>query len=193
MVIKVMLLVMLAFTASLALIAFILRRIVSRNGTLGVPGFFAVFLVSGGLLAVGLGGREFFLGRESMHWLRTDGVIRSAQLSSESGTDGGTTYGAKVSYEYRVDGFSYVGTRICFGDYQTSEGGHARSILDRYGPGAKVPVFYDPSNPNRAVLETGVHGGVWLPLGVGSAFWIVAAFLFLKGRTTKVIFERYKK
>ena len=93
----------------------------------------------------------------------------------------GWLQGYELSFVMSAD--NYSGTRIYYGDYLTGDAEHARSLLARYRPDTKMVVFYDPDKPDRAVLETGVHGGVWLGLGIGTLFLVVAAFGLSKGRT----------
>jgi hypothetical protein len=53
---------------------------------------------------------------------------------------------------------------------EESSAAHAQSFVGRYPPGKSVPVFYSPGDPENAVLEAGVFGGVWISLGVGGLF-----------------------
>jgi hypothetical protein len=111
-----------------------------------------------------------------------EGFITSAEMTTEDGGEGGSTHGAKVSYEYRVGGRDYTGTRVCFGDYTSDDGKHAVKILARYQTGTKATVFYDSNKPERAVLETGIHFGAWISLGVGTLFLAFATYSFSRGR-----------
>ena len=52
----------------------------------------------------------------------------------------------------------------------SSSSEYAQGILNRYPVGKKVSVHYSPGDPSEAVLETGIHGGAWICLGVGTAF-----------------------
>ncbi|MGA3142773.1 MAG: DUF3592 domain-containing protein [Verrucomicrobiota bacterium] len=175
-------LVLLAITALVVPVCIILFWCFKRMGfsSTGLP--YALFGLIG-LLAFTYGARKFVLGWQSPHWLRTDGIIRSAKMTHEGGGRVGYTYGANVFYEYRVGGSNYTSTRVCFGDYTSGDAAHARNILARYQPDAKITVFYDPDKPERAVLETGVHGGMWLGLGIGALFLVFGAFGLSRERT----------
>jgi hypothetical protein len=61
----------------------------------------------------------------------------------------------------------------------SSSAQYARGILDRYPVGKKVSVHYSPGDASDAVLETGIHGGTWICLGVGASFALIG-MLFLQ-------------
>lgn len=63
----------------------------------------------------------------------------------------------RVEYEYKVDGKTYRNGRITIGE-KTSEY-EIEEILERYPIGAEVTVFYDPANPQTAVLDRDVMDG----------------------------------
>jgi hypothetical protein len=179
---KESLLLLLAITALVVPVCVFLMWCFKRMG-IGSIGLLYALISMIGLLAFSYGAHELFMGLQSLHWLRTDGVIQSIKMSHEGGGHVGYTDGVKVAYEYRVGGSNYTGTRICFGDYQSGDARHARNMIARYQPNAKTTVFYDPGKPESAVLETGVHGGVWLGLGMGALFLVVGGFGFSKSRT----------
>lgn len=56
-----------------------------------------------------------------------------------------------VVYEYYVDGTKYRGTKINFADKITGE--DVAPTLEKYPFGKTVQVYYNPANPNQAVLE----------------------------------------
>lgn len=160
------------------------RRLLKQMGH-GIEALLCALVILAGVAAVAFGAREFFLGRQSLRWLRTDGVVESAEMKTQRPGDASSTpaYGATVSYEYRAGAVNYTGTRLCYGDYASGGGAHAGDIIARYPPGAKVAVFYDPRDPERAVLEPGVHAGVWIPIGVGTLFLLFGTVAFYRRRT----------
>jgi hypothetical protein len=105
-------------------------------------------------------------------WPTADGTIRTSTMGRHRGNKGGTTYSADVSYDYSAGGARYTGTKVAFGMMSASSD-YAQSFLNRYPVGAKVPVYYSPSDPATAVLETGIHGGTWMFFGASA---IVALF-----------------
>ena len=80
-----------------------------------------------------------------------------------------TTYSAEVTYSYQVAGATYTAGKVAIGQ-MSSSAEYAQGILNRYPVGKKVSVHYSPGDPSDAVLETGIHGGMWICLGVGTAF-----------------------
>jgi uncharacterized protein (TIGR03435 family) len=134
----------------------------------GAQLFCSLFVVIG-LVAVGIGIWTLAKSIRSEHWPVTEGIIQSAEMKSHEGSKGGTTYSAEVTYGYQVAGTSYTGDKVSIGQMSSSSE-YARGILNRYPVGKKVSVHYLPGDPSDAVLETGIHGGTWICLGVGTAF-----------------------
>jgi Protein of unknown function (DUF3592) len=146
--------------------------------------FCGLFILMG-VGAIGAGGWILVQGLRCEFWPTTDGVIQTAEMNYHSGNHGGVTYSADVTYKYQVAGVNYTGTRLAFGQMSSSSE-YARRILDRYPVGQKVSVHYSPGKPEQAVLETGIHGGTWLCLGVGTVFVLagVMAMQLLAARPT---------
>jgi hypothetical protein len=135
------------------------------------------FTLAPAIAAVGLGAyisadfiRDIYFALKSEHWPTTNGrVIRLDVIQSRSATR--STYeSALVGYEYEVRGVRYTSKRI---DYAGRGGGWshwgALQYLRRYHEGESVPVRYDPKEPERAVLETGVTFGNFFRLLFGFA------------------------
>ena len=62
------------------------------------------------------------------------------------------SYVVNVVYRYSVFGREHKSKRLSF-DTNSYPEQEARTIRDRYTAGTEVPVFYDPDQPDRAVLE----------------------------------------
>jgi hypothetical protein len=67
-----------------------------------------------------------------------------------------------VEYEYEVGGKPYTGRRISIGE-QAADSGVAETLA-RYPVGAGVLVYYDPKDPEKAVLERHIPPGMGLGL-----------------------------
>jgi Protein of unknown function (DUF3592) len=180
---KEIVLAVLAISAVVMLACVLLMRFFRRTG-FGSAGLFYALFGLFGLFAFAYGAHEFVLGFQSRNWQRVEGFITLAEMTTQHDQEHGDTHGANVSYEYRVGGSNYTGTRFCFGDYASSDGEHAAAILARYQAGAKATVFYDENKPERAVLEPGIHFGAWLGLGIGTLFLAFATYSFSRGRVT---------
>jgi hypothetical protein len=131
-----------------------------------------------GLAAVGVGVWMLVKSLRTEYWPVTDGIVRSAVMKSHSGQRGGRTYSAEITYGYQVAGSDYTGNKVAIGQMSASSG-YAQGILDRYPVGKQVSVYYSPGDPSEAVLETGIHGGTWICLAVGTAFTLFGA-MFLQ-------------
>ena len=130
---------------------------------------FCSLFIAIGLATVGVGVWLLIRSLRTEHWPVTNGIIQSAEMKSHEGSKGGRTYSPEVTYSYRVAGASYTGDKVAIGQMSSSSE-YAQGILNRYPVGKKVSVHYSPGDPSDAVLETGIHGGIWICLGVGTAF-----------------------
>jgi len=116
--------------------------------------------------------------KESEEWEGVDGVITSSEISEHRGEDS-TTYGADVTYTYRIKGKEYEGDNVTVSEMSTSNYGRAQKIVARYPKGDNVVVYYDSSDPSDSVLERGVSGGSWLLPGIGLAFLVIPLIILV--------------
>lgn len=133
----------------------------------------------------------------SRHWPKAAGKIVSAVVTAiyeRDATDSASSidrttkkYRADILYAYRVGPSGFVATAVTLG--WTPLYGFARdaeAVVANYPAGAKVDVYYDPANPEIAVLQPDSRDGVLTPLifglifGVGSAIfaWVFATMRF---------------
>jgi hypothetical protein len=133
----------------------------------------AVCLVGAATIAAGL-----YLsraGRETRGFTRTRGRIVVSRVDEVPGPaeEGGTRYRAVVRYAYEARGRGYESERVSVGSHAgttSSDPGEARGWVRRYPAGAEVDVWFDPSDPSRAVLVRGVSTAqVALAIAVGLA------------------------
>lgn len=115
--------------------------------------------------------------RASAAWPSVEGRITSADLDHSTDAEGGDSYSPEVVYAYVVDDLSYENEEIKFGENSYGSEREAQAILNRYPVGQVVVVFYDPAQPEKAVLEPGVSGGSYIVLGIGAVFVFVALLL----------------
>jgi hypothetical protein len=78
-------------------------------------------------------------------------------------------YQPELRYEYVIDGREHAATRIDLLDRAASWPGFAERVIARYPMWSEVTVFYDPTDPRRALLER--------DLAPRWAFWIIVAGL----------------
>lgn len=136
---------------------------------------FPLVFVLAGAAVMSFGIRDLLRARASTGWPVAEGIIRSSVVESHSGNKGGTTYSAKVTYEYSVPSGKLTGDKVGFGDYGSSDSAHAYSVVNRYDPGKPVRVSYSPEDPALAVLEPGIQGATWFLPGFGLAFFAAGA------------------
>lgn len=124
-------------------------------------------------------------------WPETQGVLLQARLITDTSGDS-TTYRVEAEYRYNIAGRSYRHNRVAIGenadnigDFQQTLGKRLEMALRNEQP---VSVWYDPENPESAVLNRDLRWGL---LGFKLIFVILfggagSAFLFfgLRGRKT---------
>ncbi len=115
---------------------------------------------------------------KSRNWPYVTGQVINSYVG-ESSDDDGTTYSAEIQYTYVVSVRQYTGTRVSHGDISTSNSADAEKIIARYPEGQAVEVFYDPTDPQQSVLQTGFTTGLLLPLGLGTIFTLVGGFMLI--------------
>jgi hypothetical protein len=108
--------------------------------------------------------------RASAAWPTTQGQITASEIEHSRDSEGDDSYTPRVTYTYQVNGLSYESYMIKYGETSYGNEGTALEILSRYPVGQAVNVYYDPTNPDRAVLEPGVSGGSYILLGIGVLF-----------------------
>lgn len=136
-------------------------------------------LLLAGILLTTLAFRVDRDARASRDWPSTSGTIESAAVAMRSEGNERKQFAARIRYAYAVDGRSFSGERVSFESGPSANRGLAEAIVARYAPGSNVRVFYDPLQPERAVLEPGGSPVVpWL-LGAGGVVLAAAGVLGL--------------
>lgn len=162
-------------------------RIVSSSSKQMTPGmkiFFSrifplIFVVVGASVAF-FGIRGLVRAKTSLNWPSTQGKVveSSVERQRSSGSNGSsTTYHAEILYEFTVDGTTFNGDRVAYGDYGSSSPSHARRIVNHYPKGKSVTVHYMPSNPEECLLEPGIKGQSFFLPGFGLIFFTVGSLM----------------
>jgi hypothetical protein len=112
----------------------------------------SVYPIAAGLCLVLFGGYVRVLSLKSRGWPVTSGVITESYRRTETKNYQKRTRGAEIRYRYTVDGQTYKGDVISYGDMFFASD---TARLQRYPQGAQVEVHYDPQDPTLAVLEAG--------------------------------------
>lgn len=88
-------------------------------------------------------------------WPTTEGRITRSELV-RTVSKGTAMYTADIGYTYDLDGRSFEGERVWFGDdYRSSNAAEFRRVVAAYPVDRQVRVHYDPAAPEASVLEPG--------------------------------------
>jgi hypothetical protein len=129
-----------------------------RGASVVFTSLFAVFWTAFVLFADGAIFTNIWRQAESKRFPTTWGRVTHSEVTTRHGSKGGVTYGADIHYSYAVDGVSHEGDRLMFGQSSSSNRKWAQDNVKARPVGAEVKVWYDPHDPSRAVLLTGVQG-----------------------------------
>lgn len=138
-----------------------------------------IFVVVGASVAF-FGIRGLIRAKASVDWPSAQGKVieSSVERQRSSGSNGSsTTYHAEILYEFTIDGTTFNGERVAYGDYGSSSPSHARRIVNRYPKGKNVTVHYLPGNPEECLLEPGVKGQSFFLPGFGLIFFTVGILM----------------
>ncbi|MCA9073305.1 MAG: DUF3592 domain-containing protein [Planctomycetaceae bacterium] len=112
-------------------------------------------------------------GRASSNWTETTvTVVKSEVVTNHSGRR--ISYNPSVKYTYEHNGKTYSSSRIAFQNAAAGLRGSAEDVCAKYSVGSKHTGYFDPENPEEAVLETGVS--FW-----GYALLLLPPILLLAG------------
>jgi len=120
----------------------------------------------------------------SKNWPAVPGTITVSQVAISTDDDG-TTYYADVQYKYVVNDRWYTADTVNFGEYGSGSRSRVDKIVARYPPGSQAAVYYNPDDPDTAVLEPGVSWGSYFGFLMSLAFLVIPAvmlFSFIRKR-----------
>jgi hypothetical protein len=153
-------------------------------------------LFFGFIIFLGLGIATFYFGmnnykmyKASKSWPSVKGTVTESRVAiRQTESDGKmiNMYYPKVVYHYFVNDTSFTNNKISFGEYGTDKRKHANKVIGKYPVNSEVTVYYNPKNPQEAVLERKAGFGNYLTLGVGLAF-ILGGILLLFALIKKII------
>ena len=98
--------------------------------------------------------------KKALPWPSVDGVITQSEVvkGERQGSDGErlVAYDANISYEYEVNGISYISHQITFNELEVSE-----RLVSKYRSGTHVKVYYSVNDPQQSVLEADFKWEWW--------------------------------
>ncbi len=127
------------------------------------------------------------LGRETRSYTRTRGRIVRADVEEipRTSEEGGPQFRPVVRYAFEVGGRRYESERVSIGSATgsgTSDPGDARRLVGRYPSGTEVDVWFDPRDPRRAVLVTGIPSAqIVVAVVTGMALLGIGMFVLARG------------
>ena len=103
---------------------------------------------------------NLFRTMRALDYPETTGTILSSEVTHHRGSKGGTTYGVAIHYRYEVGGGVREGDRYRYSGFTaTSDSTWAYDAVRQNPAGASVKVYFNPANPDDAVLARGITGG----------------------------------
>ncbi|TVQ53069.1 MAG: DUF3592 domain-containing protein [Phycisphaerales bacterium] len=125
----------------------------------------------------------------AQQFAETTGTIIAAEVDRRRGSDS-TSYAPALEYSYDIAGQTYTGTRYGVRDVSTSNRGYAARIVQDHQPGTEVVVYYDPNQPENAVLNREFSGPMMiLPIFMTpfnavmlGCWWIALSSIWIKTR-----------
>ena len=141
------------------------------------------------LIGVGFaiwGGMQVVEARSATSWTETQGEIVSSEVIHTTSTSQTSKtkwyYQAEIKYRYEVDGLEYVADRLDFGTYKHKYKSEVYPVgtTNRYPVGKNVTVYYDPVDPEQAVIDREVKLNTYTGLLVGIITTIIGVVLFLR-------------
>lgn len=125
--------------------------------------------------------------RESLNWPQTKGNMISSLLTIDHlpkfidyRANPARWYGVQVQYEYKVGDGSYLSDRLSFHATGTRNPAAALNVLNKYRNQRTVTVYYDPKDPQEAVLEPGNIGNLYLMLILGGLLVLGGLFILYR-------------
>lgn len=144
-----------------------------------------------GVLIFGWGCTIVSQSRDALHWPYTQGQIISSSLSIDHlpkyidlSYDPLRIYGVDVEFSYTIGDVQYSSKRLSFSKTYTMSPKDALKVMNSYRHLKKVKVYYNPSNPQEAVLEPGNIAGVYVPLMIGGLLTLLGLF-FMFGHSVE--------
>ena len=109
------------------------------------------------------------------------GQIQKAEVYSK-GQGESTTYHLDLRYEYTIAERDYSGYKIGLANIMYNEKAEALEVLKKYPKGSQVTVYYDPQDPELAVLEKSEPGNGAMTMALSVILLLIlwpVAFLVL--------------
>lgn len=148
--------------------------------------FLMIFMILG-LLGMAVSVSMVRKALKCRYWPQAIGKVKSCGIRNDRtspGDDhGGMSNTPFVCYVYSVNGREHQGNRISVSEHGGSLQ-YAQNIIAKYNPTRNIVVYYNPDDPDDAVLDTKFSINLFLPFVVGALFFILS-ILFMTGTIGK--------
>jgi len=143
---------------------------------------FAILLISG----IGFLGWELFSAFRSFEasssWEATTAMVTQSELRryrsySRRRSSGSYRREVEIEYTYQVNGKSYTGSRVSFGQsfISNSLDLFKSETVKKYPKGERVTVYFNPSAPSDSVLETQLPISAYLVIIIAGGMCLFAS------------------
>jgi hypothetical protein len=135
-------------------------------------------------LSMALGGTyRIYLASRSTRWPKEKGQVTRSHVEEETDSDNDKVItSAKLEYMYIVNGKRYSADCVSFGGGFFQSASEMRHQAALYKVGQFVTVYYNPSNPEDAVLKPGVKPAlVWMVV-IGYVVSAALGWFYWRGR-----------
>ena len=134
------------------------RIVLSRTGSKRIDYRHVVahlLLVAGVIMAIWLTW-VMIQGYLAQSWPKTKAIIYESSMSLTSSTPSKHYYQIHIRYKYRIKNTHFSNKQLYIADVPLLNESEARELIEYYSIGSIHDVFFEPQNPNNAVLKTGV-------------------------------------
>ncbi len=105
-------------------------------------------------------------------------VVLASAVEVSTGSEGGSIYRPVVRYRYRIDQRDYESDRYDLaGTGSSSDRAWSEHVVAAYPPGAERAMWYDPAQPESAVIATGWPRNFWFICLFLQPFLVIGAAL----------------
>lgn len=111
-----------------------------------------------GLVCLSAATWMFARARSTQQWSTTVGQVLNKEIEEHHNGDG-VYYQTVITYRYTVHSKTYTSSRLFIGGTHSGFS-RAKLLLEKFRESESLPIYYDPANPEEAVLMTGVHLGI---------------------------------
>ena len=94
----------------------------------------------------------------SQYYPSVDGQVIHSEVGSHRGSKGGTSYSADITYQFVVNGQTFTKDRLRYDPISSSSYAAAFETVAAHPVNSTIRVFYNPADPQDAVLFTGIAG-----------------------------------